>query len=67
MTVATSPTPLLQTNDLLQRNYSSTRERFDASWEASLSTLLGLGRAAGADFIEFFPRAHQLHQLSGRR
>jgi TldD protein len=54
MTVATSPTPLLQTNDLLQRNYSSTRERFDASWEASLSTLLGLGRAAGADFIEFF-------------
>jgi TldD protein len=54
MTVATSPTPLLQTNDLLQRSYSATRERFDASWEASLSTLLGLGRAAGADFIEFF-------------
>jgi TldD protein len=54
MTVATSPTPLLQTNDLLQRSYSATRERFDLSWEATLSTLLGLGRAAGADFIEFF-------------
>jgi TldD protein len=54
MTVATSPTPLLQTNDLLQRSYSATRERFDLSWEATLSTLLGLGRAAGADFVEFF-------------
>lgn len=54
MTVATSPTPLLQTSDLLQRNYSATRERFDMSWEATLSTLLGLGRAAGADFVEFF-------------
>ncbi len=54
MTVATSPTPLLQTSDLLQRNYSATRERFDMSWESTLSTLLGLGRAAGADFVEFF-------------
>ena len=54
MTVATSPTPLLQTSDLLQRNYSPTRERFDMSWEGTLSTLLGLGRAAGADFVEFF-------------
>jgi TldD protein len=54
MTVATSPTPLLQTSDLLQRSYSATRDRFDRSWEATLSTLLGLGRAAGADFVEFF-------------
>jgi len=54
MTVATSPTPLLQTSDLLQRSYSATRERFDSSWEATLSTLLGLGRSAGADFVEFF-------------
>jgi TldD protein len=29
-------------------------DRFDESWEAPLSILLGLGRAAGADFIEFF-------------
>jgi TldD protein len=54
MTVATSPTPLLQTSDLLQRSYTATRERFDSSWETTLSTLLGLGRSAGADFVEFF-------------
>ena len=54
MTVATSPTPLLQTSDLLQRSYTATRERFDSSWEDTLSTLLGLGRAAGADFVELF-------------
>ncbi|MFM7559553.1 MAG: hypothetical protein ACKO5O_05790, partial [Cylindrospermopsis raciborskii] len=35
-------------------NYSSTTERFDQTWEAPLATLLGLGRAAGADFVEFF-------------
>ncbi|KST66343.1 TldD/PmbA family protein [Mastigocoleus testarum] len=34
--------------------YSSATERFDETWEAPLSTLLGLGRAAGADFVEFF-------------
>ncbi|NMF84339.1 TldD/PmbA family protein [Nodosilinea sp. P-1105] len=54
MTVATSPAPLLKTNDLLVRDYSAPRDRFDQSWEATLATLLGLGRAAGADFIEFF-------------
>lgn len=54
MTVATSPTKLLQTNDILTLDYSATRDRFDGSWEAPLSTLLGLGRAAGADFVEFF-------------
>ncbi len=47
-------TPLLKTQDLLQKEYSAPRDRFDNSWEATLSTLLGLGRAAGADFIEFF-------------
>lgn len=31
-----------------------TKTRLDASWEKTLSTLLGLGRAAGADFVEFF-------------
>ncbi len=31
-----------------------TKTRLDGSWEDTLSTLLGLGRSAGADFIEFF-------------
>ena len=30
------------------------RDRFDNSWRPALATLLGLGRAAGADFVEFF-------------
>jgi TldD protein len=44
----------LLTQDLPQLSYTSTPDRFDSTWEAPLSTLLGLGRAAGADFIEFF-------------
>ncbi|MGB7250365.1 MAG: DNA gyrase modulator, partial [Phormidesmis sp.] len=34
--------------------YASTPDRFDSTWEAPLATLLGLGRAVGADFVEFF-------------
>ncbi|NJM71463.1 MAG: TldD/PmbA family protein [Scytonema sp. RU_4_4] len=45
---------LLLSKELPTLQYSFTPERFDESWEAPLSTLLGLGRAAGADFIEFF-------------
>lgn len=45
---------LLISKELPTLQYSATRDRFDESWEAPLSTLLGLGRAAGADFIEFF-------------
>ncbi|WP_338462490.1 TldD/PmbA family protein [Synechococcus elongatus IITB7] len=30
------------------------RQRFDSSWTPALAQLLGLGRAAGADFVEFF-------------
>lgn len=30
------------------------KTRLDGSWEILLSRLLGLGRAAGADFVEFF-------------
>ena len=45
---------LLLSKQLPTLQYSFTPERFDESWEAPLSTLLGLGRAAGADFIEFF-------------
>ncbi|MDB9314118.1 TldD/PmbA family protein [Spirulina sp. CS-785/01] len=45
---------LLLTKELPTLDYSATTERFDMTWEAPLSTLLGLGRAAGADFVEFF-------------
>ena len=48
-----SPT-LLLSKELPTLDYVSNRDRFDLSWQASLSTLLGLGRAAGADFVEFF-------------
>jgi TldD protein len=47
-------TPLLRSKELPTLQYTSTRDRFDATWEAPLATLLGLGRAAGADFVEFF-------------
>jgi TldD protein len=49
-----SPSTLLLSKELPTLQYSATRDRFDITWEAPLSTLLGLGRAAGADFIEFF-------------
>ncbi len=47
-------TPLLRTKELPNLQYSSAPDRFDQSWAAPLATLLGLGRAAGADFVEFF-------------
>ncbi len=45
---------LLISKELPQLSYKSSRDRFDQSWQDPLSTLLGLGRAAGADFLEFF-------------
>ncbi|GAB4346600.1 MAG: TldD/PmbA family protein [Cyanophyceae cyanobacterium] len=48
-----SPT-LLLSKELPTLSYAPTGTRFDESWRAPLSTLLGLGRAAGADFVEFF-------------
>ncbi|KAB0239714.1 TldD/PmbA family protein [Microcystis aeruginosa EAWAG127a] len=48
-----SPT-LLISKELPTLKYNPSQERFDSSWAAPLSTLLGLGRAAGATFIEFF-------------
>jgi len=48
------PSTLLISRELPTLQYTSTRDRFDETWEAPLSTLLGLGRAAGADFVEFF-------------
>ncbi|PSN14360.1 hypothetical protein C7271_21725, partial [filamentous cyanobacterium CCP5] len=52
--VAIAPPKSLRIEDVLNLDYAATKERFDLSWQDPLSTLLGLGRAAGADFIEFF-------------
>ena len=52
-------TPLLITREIPNLTYSATPRCSDESWEAPLSPLLGLGRAAGADFIEFFLALHQ--------
>lgn len=54
MRLSMHPSTLLLSKELPTLKYTSTTERFDASWEAPLATLLGLGRAAGAGFIEFF-------------
>ncbi len=45
---------LLLSQDLPTLNYTTPGDRLDGRWRESLSTLLGLGRAAGADFVEFF-------------
>ena len=45
---------IIQSKQIPTLEYSSATERFDETWEAPLATLLGLGRAAGADFVEFF-------------
>ena len=45
---------LLLSKELPTLQYAATGDRFDETWRDPLSTLLGLGRAAGADFIEFF-------------
>ncbi|RZM79495.1 TldD/PmbA family protein [Leptolyngbya iicbica] len=59
MTVATIPAPFLRTQEIPNLTFDATRDRFDASWRDPLSMLLGLGRAAGADFIEFFLERNQ--------
>lgn len=45
---------LLIAKHLPALHYTATAERFDLTWEAPLATLLGLGRAAGADLVEVF-------------
>jgi len=45
---------LLLSRDVPELRYLPTVDRFDESWRSPLSTLLGWGRAAGADFVEFF-------------
>jgi TldD protein len=47
-------TPLLISKELPNLSYAPTIDRFDQTWAAPLATLLGLGRAAGADLVEFF-------------
>ena len=61
MTVAMTPAKLLRTQEIPTLNWDAPRDRFDDSWRDSLSMLLGLGRAAGADFVEFFSRAQSIH------
>ena len=53
MTAATFEMPL-RLKQIPSLSFNQTKDRFDATWEAPLSTLLGLGRAVGADFVEFF-------------
>ncbi|WP_069790928.1 TldD/PmbA family protein [Cyanobacterium sp. IPPAS B-1200] len=48
-----SPT-LLISKEIPNLSYQPKGDRFDISWQQPLSTLLGMGRAAGADFVEFF-------------
>lgn len=45
---------LLTSKEIPQLIYQPSREHFDETWRKPLSILLGLGRAAGADFLEFF-------------
>lgn len=54
MRLSLHPGTLLISSKLPTLQYTATSDRFDETWAAPLSTLLGLGRAAGADFIEFF-------------
>ncbi|MGD1930479.1 MAG: TldD/PmbA family protein [Leptolyngbyaceae cyanobacterium] len=59
MPAAMTPDKLLSTQEITQLHYDATRDRFDESWRGPLSTLLGLGRSAGADFVEFFLERNQ--------
>lgn len=45
---------LLTSREITHLSYHPTINQFDLTWEKPLSTLLGIGRAAGADFVEFF-------------
>ncbi|HIK37939.1 MAG: TldD/PmbA family protein [Geminocystis sp.] len=45
---------LIISAEMPKLSYKPAEKRFDESWEKPLSILLGLGRAAGADLVEFF-------------
>ena len=59
MTVAISPGKLLLTKEIPDLEYQATCDRFDESWREPLAMLLGIGRTAGADFVEFFLERNQ--------
>jgi len=44
----------LSLENILNTKYLESNITFDDSWRKSLSILLGVGRASGADFVEFF-------------
>ncbi|BBH52098.1 TldD/PmbA family protein [Fluviispira sanaruensis] len=44
----------LSMDNISQKNHIMHAASFDNTWREPLSILLGIGRAAGADFIEFF-------------
>ncbi|MBX9839006.1 MAG: TldD/PmbA family protein [Silvanigrellaceae bacterium] len=44
----------LSLENISNAKYSESNTIFDESWRKPLSILLGLGRASGADFVEFF-------------
>ena len=46
--------PPILTSKISNSEAAPAKTNFGADWEKTFSTLLGLGRAAGADFIEFF-------------
>ena len=46
--------PPMLTSTISNSEAAPAKTNFGADWEKTFSTLLGLGRAAGADFIEFF-------------
>jgi TldD protein len=54
MTLSIDPKTLFRSQEIADRQYLQTVQRFDESWRSPLATLLGLGRAAGADLVEFF-------------
>lgn len=54
MSSISSFTSSLLLQELPTLHYATSGDRFDGTWESPLSTLLGLGRAAGADLVEFF-------------
>lgn len=45
---------LLLSQEIPSLDYRLKRDHLDETWQPALATLLGLGRAAGADFVEFF-------------
>ena len=48
------PSVILPSQDAPSLDYNAPRDRFDSQWQDPLAFLLGLGRAGGADFVEFF-------------